>query len=288
MLEWNEGGDAVLALTKTLLLLAAVALVGAVGYRLLISPAVSPAVRLGVIIGAAVLVVASLAELLLTLQSVLGFVSADLFWEYLLGSRHGGAVLIRIALVIPVVILALHPSRVARYLALPCGLGLLATFSAISHAYAMGGLIPMAMDLIHFAAASCWLAAIGYTAFGPFWQGQDEAVRTRRFALMRGVSRVSLISVLVLAVTGVYAANLHLALPEGLSDTAYGQALLGKNSLILVTLAVAAVNRFALLPHAHQPQAAARLSWTMKLETLLLMAVLAATGILTTSPLPHD
>ena len=59
-----------------------------------------------------------------------------------------------------------------------------------------------------------------------------------------------------------------------------------KLALVGTILAVAALNRWWLLPALKRGETR-RLGRTMKLEALLLIAVFAATGLLTTRPLPH-
>lgn len=287
----------ILALTKSLLYLGAVLLVGAGVFAGLVAartaPGASPllprrTLRLGALAGAALLLAASAVDVALTLRGVLGYVDAELIGRYLRGTRHGAATLVRTGLTVALAALLLAGAprrRLGGWLVGALGLGLLATFSWISHAAAMGGTPPLLADLAHFAAAAAWGGSVLYLALSPAWS--EGAARPALVATLRRVSRVGLIAVAALFATGVYATLTHLQDPARFVASPYGFALYAKLALVLAIVGVAAFNRLSLLPAFLRGGAPGRFRTVLRAEALLLVAVFVATGVLTTSALPH-
>lgn len=278
------------ATLKTALYLGAVLLLGAGVFRHLVSPALAPGLRhtlrYGAWLGALLLVAASLGELAWNTVRLLGRPDAAFFLEYTRYTNHGRTTLIRLGLVGLTLAVTLRSGRRRRWLLLPLGLGLLTTFSALSHGAAMHGAPALFADLAHLSAAVLWGGAILYTALTPAWR--DERAGTALVAAMSSVSKIGLGSVALLSATGVYTALLHLGRPDELVTTGYGQTLLLKLALVGVILAVAALNRWWLLPALTRRGQTQPLGGVMKLEATLLLTVFAATGLLTTQPLPHS
>ena len=103
---------------------------------------------------------ASLADVVLALRSALGYLTAGLLRAYTGSTLHGDATIARIALVTILVGLAHTPrTRSLTALWLACTLGLISTFSILSHNAAMGGWVPAASDVVHLAAAAAWMSA---------------------------------------------------------------------------------------------------------------------------------
>ena len=117
--------------------------------------------------------------------------------------------------------------------------------------------LPIAADLLHLIAATAWADAPLYSV-----------VLYRPLAMPQ-------------------AASLHLPDLAALSGSPYGHALLLKSALALAILALAAVDRWLLLPRLQREHAAAALGRAMLFEIALLLVVLAVTGLLTVSPVPH-
>lgn len=270
------------ALLKALEYAGVILLLGAGVFRFFIAPGVREGrlVRLSVGTGALVLAVSSLAGLLWRLYVVLGRFDPALSLEYLLSTNGGRLVLLRLGLVL-VTLLALRLGwRTVFTLA---ALGILYSFSASSHAAAMHGNPALVADLGHFLAAALWGGSVLYTALN--WDNLGEG----RLPSLERVSRVGLGSVILLALTGVYASTLHLASPDLLVSSPYGRVLSLKLAVVTLILALAALNRWHFLPRLRaSPHTHARFGRILQLEAFLLFAVFALTGLLTTSPLPHD
>lgn len=96
-------------------------------------------------------------------------------------------------------------------------------------------------DVVHVAAASVWLG--GLLALGlALRAGGDRALLLRRF------SNIAVVSVAVLAVTGVVRALAELDTVSQIWTTGYGRALIAKTTLLFVLVAIGWVNRYRLVP----------------------------------------
>lgn len=155
-----------------------------------------------------------------------------------------------------------------KWLALLPGLGLLLAFSLQSHAAATGRTVAVAADWLHLVALAPWVGGLaGFAAGGT------------RPDLVPRFSRVAILSVLLLAATGVYSAGLHVPSWQALWTTYYGKALLWKLLLLAPTLALGAYNLL------RKGQGWFRQS--VQAELALVFATFAAAGFLTSLPPAH-
>lgn len=280
-------------LNKSLLLLGAMLLIGAGVFSQWVATAklTQMAVRrwrLGALFGAVTLLVASLLDIFLTLQTVLGYTTAPLLFDYTFNTRHGAAILLRVALTILVLafVWQVRPSSLWKAFTAILSIALLGTFSWISHAAAMGGTPTIVNDLLHFIVAASWAGTIVYLALTPLIKLESE--RRDLDITFERTSRIGLSCVIILGVTGSYATSLHVYDPVAFAQSSYGVTLFAKLALVAVILAIAAINRFRLLPAFAKTGKVATFQRALRLEALLLIAVFIITGILSTRPLPHD
>ena len=91
---------------------------------------------------------------------------------------------------------------------------------------------------------------------------------------------------MLIAATGVYASLNHLWGPRALTDTPYGRVLLVKLAVVTVVAAVAATNRWVLLPSLARGATAPRLGRSVKIESMLLLIVLGVAAVLVTQSPP--
>ncbi len=249
-----------------------------------------------VLLGAVVLVAASLLEVATTLREVLGRVDADLVRRYLTSTLHGRVVRERWWLAglvaVATVALVLWPGRRRLPASARAALGAVAAcasvalmygFARLSHAAAMGGGVPLGADFIHLLAAGVWAGPLGYLAL--LAPGEDG--RSALAAAVKRLSTVGALAVVVLAATGAYTALGHMTEPAAFARSAYGVALWVKLGLFALVVVAAALNRFRYLPRFLAGGPVAPLRSALRLEAALLAALLVATGALTTSPLPH-
>jgi copper transport protein len=125
-------------------------------------------------------------------------------------------------------------------------------------------------DVIHVAAASVWLG--GLVALGLALRGGGD-----RGALMRRFSSVAVVSVGVLALTGVIRALSELSSVSQLWSTGYGRALIVKTALLLALVGIGWVNRYRLVPRLE----VAALRRNIVAELVLFGGLLLAVALLT-------
>jgi len=126
------------------------------------------------------------------------------------------------------------------------------------------------VDFLHVAAASFWLG--GLVAVGLALTGSGD-----RPSMLRRFSNVALVSVGVLAATGVIRAFAELRSLGQLWSTGYGQLLIVKSALLAALVAIGWVNRYRLLP---------RLSFetlrrSVAVELMLFAGLIGAVALLT-------
>lgn len=142
-------------------------------------------------------------------------------------------------------------------------------------------------DALHLSAGAVWLGGLaGLVLVLPSVRGRarDAALLLTRFSVVAaGV-------LLALAVTGTLMAWRILGSWSGLVEVAYGRLLLVKIAIALLVAAVAAWNRFRLLPglqdggHDTARRTVLRVRRTVSVEAVLLVAVLGVTGFLVEQP----
>jgi putative copper export protein/mono/diheme cytochrome c family protein/peroxiredoxin len=153
---------------------------------------------------------------------------------------------------------------------------------------------PLAIDMVHLLGAGIWvgglppLALLLYVASRYAALPDPYAVRA-----MQRFSRVALVTVLVLAGSGIATALLLVESVAGLVGTAHGHLLLAKLAVLVPALLLAAANR-ALLPALSGPNeakpsaTARRMALFIALEAGLVLALLGLAAAMTvTAPATH-
>lgn len=291
------------AVIKALEYLGTIFLLGTGVYRFLVVPGAKESfLPWGAWLGAGVLVVSSLSDIVWRLVEVLGRFDMGLTAQYFVTTGSGRLALLRIVLALLLPLTFRFPQLFAAL-----SFVLLYSFSAASHATVLHGYPAFVADLGHFLAASLWGGSVLYTALG--W----PRLKGKRFRAITRVSHIGLVSVLLLSVTGVYASVLHLETPDMLLGSPYGIVLTVKLAIIALILGMAGLNRWYFLPKLlSEPQSyrstggkvtidasvagkravwaalTRRFRYVLIAESILLLTVFATTGLLSTSPLPHD
>jgi copper transport protein len=234
----------------------------------------------------ALAVVAALASALLVPVAAADVAGWSSWSAGLTGQRLAGAAAVLVGAVI--VIAAGGARRPA--LALPGALlGLLAPV-LVGHSASIGPRpLMLVADVAHLLAGALWsgglIGAVVVLAALRREGSSDQAV-----AVVRRFSLAALVSVLVLAASGILMAVLILDAPSALVTTAWGRTLLVKLIVVAVAVGLAAWNRTRLLPVialADSPWE--RLLRIMRREAMLLLGVLAVTGALVNlSPHVHS
>jgi copper transport protein len=147
-------------------------------------------------------------------------------------------------------------------------------------------------DVIHVLAMSAWLGGLVFllVAVPAATRAVAPEARTRVLAAtLPRFSRLALASVLALALTGAAQAIVEVGSIGALTSTPFGRAVLIKAGLLLVLIALGAVNRQRVVPRLRRmaaggaaPGDAGRLlRRTLRAEVALIIAVLGVTGALT-------
>ena len=125
-------------------------------------------------------------------------------------------------------------------------------------------------DIVHVAAASVWLG--GLLALGlALRRSGDHALLMRRF------SNIAIVSVVVLAATGVVRALAELDSVSQLWTTGYGEALIVKTALLAGLVGIGWVNRYRLVPRLRE----VALRRNVAAELVLFGGLLVAVALLT-------
>jgi copper resistance protein D len=270
------------AAVKASLYFGVVLLVGAGWYRFLISPEQTPKISRYVGIGFLLIFVASISNILLTIESVLGRLELSFIWDYATNTQHGRMTFLRLGLGILLVGLTLFARRhfIVTALYSLLAIGFLCTISILSHTANMGRPAALLSDLIHICSATLWVGAILFSVLTRVWQ-------TAHFeTIVKRISNVALVSVLLLVTTGIYASFIHIQRFEGLFNTFYGRTLLVKLAFFALALTLATINRWYFMPRLLEKKNS--FANVLVIEVALLVSVLAITGVLTVGPLPHD
>ncbi len=199
----------------------------------------------------ATLLVTSVVELVMRAGTMAGgdVTTALAALPTVLTRTHFGSVWIaRLALLAVAAALTFLPSPDARLIEMALALGVAATTSVTAHAGDQGALsMRVLVDWIHLVCAGAWaggllgLAALALRC-GVDWPAEDLARTARRFSRLAGLA------VLGVVASGVTNAWAQVPDVRALWTTAYGRVLDAKLVLVVVVLALGAVNRWAIVP----------------------------------------
>jgi putative copper export protein len=225
-----------------------------------------------------------------------GFPSAELLWRYLTLAQSGRVWLAReiygAALVIFICVLmnkevGRNGIRWAAILAIP----LVASRSLASHAAAVrdATLQMVGVDALHLIVTAFW--AGGVMALWRILRLNGVELRQSSDIVQR-FSRLALISVAALALTGLYQAWVHVGSVDALANTAYGKTLALKFILFSAMLSVGAVNFLstkrllarAAIDRPNDLTARRIAARRVGIEGVIALLIFFATGLLTVLP----
>lgn len=297
---------------RALLLVALVAMLGAVALRWVVlpitaqrSPAAAADLLPGIDRGASAIGLAAAGALLVAALARLWAQSASLFGPAgaLDAGRLGQALTLQpwatgwwlqVVAAVAALIgfgLALRGLRAGWVLAVAAALVAAVTPALSGHAVAMTDLAWVAVpaDALHVLAAGGWIGSL----FAVMVIGMPVAARlgpdrrgSAAAALVHGFSPTALAFAGVLVTTGVIAAWLHLGAVPALWTTAYGRTLLVKVGIFSTVALVGAYNFRRVRPALGESGGAARLRRSGTIELALALAVLVITAVLVAVPPP--
>ncbi|MEX0868285.1 MAG: copper resistance protein CopC [Nitriliruptoraceae bacterium] len=139
-------------------------------------------------------------------------------------------------------------------------------------------------DLVHLAVGALWIGAV----VGLVLVLRGPPAVAPVVAIVDRVSAAGLVSAAIIVVTGVMMAVPLVRVPSALATTAYGRVLLVKAAAVVIVLAIAAVNRWRLVPAiSNEPEEARawrRLRLALGIEIGVLALVVSVSGVLATTP----
>jgi copper transport protein len=164
-----------------------------------------------------------------------------------------------------------------------CALALLPVPSIAGHALDRGQWprpLNLAADILHVGAAAVWVGGLLALAIGLPRAGRRLSAEQRsRFgaALVPRLSAIALLSVLVIAATGLIRALSELSAFSQLWSSGYGRAILVKSGLLVVLISLGWLNRARLVPRLRL----SALRRNIALELVVLGGVVIAVAFLT-------
>ncbi|MDG5818832.1 FixH family protein [Natronococcus sp. A-GB7] len=271
--------------------------------------------RIGrLLVGAAVLTFASALVLGLARSTNLGPLSVDTVSQFV-ETPLGQAWLAQLAvaaLVTAVVVRrsrggARRPALVATFVG---ALALAGTVAWTSHsATAIDRLQGTIVDFVHIVGAGLWIGGLAVLALAVVPTARETAVGDRATLVADAIRRFSILAlsgVTLVVATGFVLASWHVPEADGLTDTTYGLTLVAKLALIAIALGLGGATRFVLLSRL-EPSGGAdtaapsrptstdggsasedgqlrTIGRAIRLELLVLVAVLLLSGLLTSAP----
>jgi copper transport protein len=207
-----------------------------------------------------------------------GFDSA--FVGSVLRSTPGRAELVRVALAL----LTLWAVALARRgtLALILGAAFLIVSGAIGHPAGIEPLWTIPAKSIHLLSGAAWLGGLLWLVGGARRDGTDFPAEARR------VSRVALIAVILVLLSGIIEIRFFLAQPSDLIHSSYGRLASLKIIGLLALIGIGAFNRYLLLPAIDDSTTRPALSRTVRQEIAIMTALIVIGGFLAYVPTPSS
>jgi copper transport protein len=221
--------------------------------------------------------------------------------EYLVvltNTQYGILALARIILMFALAGLLLpNVNRWNRWAAMPLMAITALTLSLGSHAAAQSDALMVGADLIHVLAAAIWIGGLGAFLMTLLW-ARRLSVQLRSLLIVQLLLRFSTLaiaSVLLLVLTGIYAAITDVGSLNGLIATEYGHVLIVKLVGVLAITAVGAYNHFVMTPRLKRvsinPTSGDGWNHFKKLlliEACLGVMILLWVGLLTSLPMANE
>lgn len=240
------------------------------------------------VVGGGLLWIGASGLFLLSQAAALGHDSFGQAVGVIATGRTGLLAFSRIGLVVALLLLsgrlpsAGHGRLPLWWLASGLGAAALMTITLQSHSAALPGskTVPIFFDWLHLVAMAAWLGGL-FPLSVMLWRSRNETGLLGK--LIPTFSKVALLSVLVLGITGIYSAQIHVQTVDALLGSTHGRALAGKLALFFLLLLLGAVNLLIFSPRLRQEKSVAGrgLGYTVRTELLLGTAVLLLVGLMT-------
>jgi len=151
---------------------------------------------------------------------------------------------------------------------------------AIGHPAAIDPYWTIPAKMLHLIAGSVWVGGLVWLV----WLSRCDEPACRIEA--RRVSSVALISVIVIALSGLLQTFFFLNTPADLTGSPYGRRVLAKMIGLAILVGLGAYNRFGLLPGLDATDGPKNLSGSVRLEVAVLTIIILIGGFLAYEPTP--
>jgi copper transport protein len=151
---------------------------------------------------------------------------------------------------------------------------------AIGHPAAIDPVIAIPTNALHLVGVAFWLG-------GLLWLVTSDASSPDTLASASIVSNVALISIVVVALTGIIQSFLFLTAPADLLSTAYGRVIMAKVSGLLILAAFGAHHRYRLMPQMQAGGETLPFIRSVRKEILVMVLVVMIGGFLAYVPVPE-
>ncbi len=178
--------------------------------------------------------------------------------------------------------------RAGRWVAALAVAGAWITLPLTGHAMSFESRLPWVVQVAHGIGAGAWIGALAALVAVVSRLAHRPPGHGRTVVLVRRFSRMAIAAVAVIALSGAFAAFLHLGAVSDLWMTGYGRLLLLKVLLFLATGAVGAYNWRILLPRLGTETGTRALLRSARLELALAAGVLLATAVLVHLAMPAE
>lgn len=251
--------------------------------------------------GFVLFVATGILDIMRAASELFGFLYWEDFTFFALNSTIGKVILARLVVGLLFYLTGLRLSTRRSTLSwiapLVAGLGVVVLISVISHQAGKETVTPLLSDIVHLIATSLWGGGLLYFALLPWGALRTEVDGGDRLAHLSSLfSTVGTLSVVVVSATGIYMSLQQFYSPVAVTGTTYGMSLLRKLAGFGLVLAIAAVHHFVFVPQLKEGSDADDRSrvhrvgtWFVRfvrVEALLFIGVLIATGFLTTQMPP--
>jgi len=151
-------------------------------------------------------------------------------------------------------------------------LGAVLIGAASGHAAATSSWITMPANAVHLGAVSLWLGGLLLLVAAP--DGPADGSNSWHFrGVARAVSGTALLAVLLVVASGTLQSALYVGNLAALTGTTYGRFVLAKSAGLVVLVAFGAHHRFRVMPHLDSSGEGRVLRRTVRLETIVMLAV---------------
>ncbi|MEK4340155.1 MULTISPECIES: copper resistance protein CopC [Brevibacillus] len=175
-------------------------------------------------------------------------------------------------------------------------IALFCTFPLTGHAMAgQERFASMTSDVLHMAAAVIWMGGLSGLTVLSFRLAMNPDGLIAMHKLMSQFAQLALYSVAVISGTGIVLGLLRFSQLQQLATTSYGLILTAKIGAFLLALLIAAFHRGRVMPRLtvlsglqekDALRLAKKLSWTLRLELIIVLAALILAGLLSATPPP--